>query len=251
MDLGIRNRVALVTGGGSGIGAEVAQSFAAEGARVVVGDLGVEAAERTAAAIRAAGGLARGARVDVTSADSTEAWVADAQKNEGAVDILVNSAGVWLPAPFAEQTPERAAKELAVCLHGVMNCARAAMKPMVAAKWGRIVSVASDAGRVGERNMATYSAAKGGVIAFSKSLAKEIGSAWVTVNVVCPGTTRTPMTQNFVGDPEQDKKMLRAYALRRFGEPSDIANAIVFLASERASWVTGQTLSVNGGYSMV
>jgi 2-hydroxycyclohexanecarboxyl-CoA dehydrogenase len=149
---------------------------------------------------------------------------------------------------FADSAPEAWKPEIDVCLFGVLHCCRAVLPIMAEQNQGRIVNIASDAARVGEKQMAVYAAAKGGIVAFSKSIAKDHGRHWINVNVVCPGTTKTPMVSFLT--PELEAKWVKSYTLRRLGQPEDIADAIVFLLSDRASWITGQTISVNGGYSM-
>ncbi|MFQ5458887.1 MAG: SDR family NAD(P)-dependent oxidoreductase [Myxococcota bacterium] len=249
MDLGLSEKVALVTGAASGIGRATAALLAGEGARVVLIDRDGDAAMRAAKAI---GGEASGVALDVTRFDAVESAFGAIRDRCGRIDCLVNAAGVLVGGNFVESSPEGWRREIDVCLFGVLNCCRVAVPVMAAqkegTKGGRIVNIASDAAKVGEKMMASYAAAKGAVVAFSKSIAKEHGRDAVNVNVVCPGTTRTAMTAFLT--PELEAKWVRSYPLRRLGEPEDIASMIVFLLSDRASWVTGQAISVNGGYSM-
>jgi len=263
MDLGITGRVAFVTGAGRGIGQEICTTLAAEGVRIAVNDLFQERADETAALIRKSGGQAIGVAADVTDFEAVQAAVALAVAEFGAVDILVNNAGI--PAVTAQDAipsqggffqgtdREQWDRTMDLITYGVLNSARAVIEGMQERRWGRIISIISDAGRVGEPRLVAYSMAKAGVIGFSKALAKESGRHSITVNCVSPATTETDATREWIA--EQGEQIMRAYPLAkglgRLGRPSDIANAVVFLASARSEWITGQVLSVNGGYSMV
>jgi NAD(P)-dependent dehydrogenase (short-subunit alcohol dehydrogenase family) len=263
MDLGITGRVAFVTGAGRGIGAEICQALAAEGVRIAVNDLFQDRADETAGLIRKSGGQAIGVAADVTDLAAVQAAVARAVAEFGAVDILVNNAGI--PAVTAQDAipsqggffqgtdREQWDRTMGLITYGVLNSARAVIEGMQERRWGRIISIISDAGRVGEPRLTAYSMAKAGVIGFSKALAKESGRHSITVNCVSPATTETDATREWI--QEQGEQIMRAYPLAkglgRLGRPSDIANAVVFLASARSEWITGQVLSVNGGYSMV
>ena len=263
MDLGISGRVAMVTGAGRGIGAEICGTLAAEGVKIVVNDLFPERADESAGAIRAAGGEAIGVAFDVTDYESVAAGVARAVAALGSLDILVNNAGI--PAVTAEDAiPSTGGffaasdrvqwdRTMGLITYGVMNCSRAVIEGMMERRWGRIVNVISDAARVGEPRLVAYSTAKAGVIGFTKALAKESGRHCVNVNCVSPATTVTDATRQWI--EAQGEQIMRGYPLAkglgRLGQPSDIANAVAFLASQRAEWITGQVLSVNGGYSMV
>ena len=261
MDLGIRDRVALVTGAGRGIGLEICKMLAAEGVRVAVNDLFEERAQEGAAEITKGGGSAMGVAGDVTDSDSVGAMVKRVVEEFGAVDILVNNAGI--PAVTTDAVPSTGGffassnraqwdRTMGLITYGVMNCSRAAIGGMSERRWGRIVNIISDAGRVGEPRLVAYSMAKAGVIGFSKALAKESGRFCVTVNCVSPATTETEATVEWIR--AQGEQIMRQYPLAkglgRLGKPSDIANAVAFLASARSEWITGQVLSVNGGYSM-
>ena len=263
MDLGITGRVAFVTGAGRGIGQEICTTLAAEGVRIAVNDLFQERADETAALIRKSGGQAIGVAADVTDFEAVQAAVALAVAEFGAVDILVNNAGI--PAVTAQDAipsqggffqgtdREQWDRTMDLITYGVLNSARAVIEGMQERRWGRIISIISDAGRVGEPRLTAYSMAKAGVIGFSKALAKESGRHSITVNCVSPATTETDATREWI--QEQGEQIMRAYPLAkglgRLGRPSDIANAVAFLASARSEWITGQVLSVNGGYSMV
>lgn len=248
MDYGIKGKVIAITGAGSGIGRETARLLAAEGAQIAVCDLSEGGASETVKEIESAGGSARAWALDVADfqacADTIEAIVTEM----GALYGLCNVAGVLNDLPFAESTPEDWQGELNVCLLGTMNMTRAAMHELAKTEYSKIVNIASDAGRIGEKTMVAYSAAKGGVIAFTKSTAKLLGKSRVNCNVLCPGVTRTPMT-DFVTD-EMEQQWAKLYPLRRIGRPSDVAYAIAFFCSQNSNWITGQTLPVNGGFSM-
>lgn len=264
MDLGIEGRVALVTGAGRGIGSEICKMLAAEGVRIAVNDLFQERADETADDIRKGGGEALGVAADVTELSAMQATVERVTAEFGAVDILVNNAGIPAVAGdeeavpstgtvFAASNEEQWERTMALITCGVLNSSRAVIEGMTERRWGRIVNIISDAGRVGEPRLVPYSMAKAGVIGFSKALAKEVGRHCVTVNCVSPATTVTDATREWI--EEQGEQILRFYpmgkGLGRLGMPSDIADAVAFLASARAEWITGQVLSVNGGYSMV
>jgi 2-hydroxycyclohexanecarboxyl-CoA dehydrogenase len=259
MELGLRDSAVVVTGGASNIGRAIVHGFAGEGARVMVADIDRARAERTAAE---APGQVEVMVTDVTSWESTRAMAAGALERLGAIDVLVNCAGWTVDRLFVEKPREEWEKEIAIDMWGFINCTRAVLDHMIERQRGRIVSISSDAGRVGEWREAVYSGAKAGVIAMSKAIAREVGRHGITLNVVCPGFVpggRETSGQGsmWTGDqgalftPEVLEKVARSYPLRRLGTPEDIAPAVLFLASGGASYITGQTLSVNGGYSMV
>lgn len=250
MDLGLRNKVAVVTGAGSGIGEAVALSLAEEGVCLIATDLNGETAEATAAEVNAQGGQALGMALDVTRYDAARAMVQQVIDQYGRVDVLVNCAGAWRVNLFVDSQPDDWAFEVNVCFMGVVNCTRAVLDPMIAQNGGKIVNISSDAGRVGEVRQAVYSGAKAAVIGFSKAVAKEVGRYNIHVNCVCPGFTKTPATTDRL-DPELEARIVRFYPLGKLGVPEDVAKVVSFLASEGASHVTGQTISVSGGYSMV
>ncbi len=262
MELGIRDRVVLVTGAGRGIGRQICQTLAEEGVRVAVNDLFQERADESAGEISRSGGKAIGVSADVTDLEAVNGMVRRVVEEFGSLDILVNNAGIpavttqdAVPATggfFSGSGPEQWERTMGLITHGVLNCSRAVIEGMSERSWGRIISIISDAGRVGEPRLVAYSMAKAGVVGFSKALAKEIGRACVTVNCVSPATTETEATAAWIA--AEGDQIMRQYplakGLNRLGKPSDIANAVAFLASERAEWITGQVLSVNGGYSM-
>src|SRR3954452_2395561 len=230
-------RVALVTGGARGIGRAIAQALAADGARVAVGDLDVAGVEG-----------AFGVRLDVTDSDSVDAAVAAIEAELGPIDILVNNAGWDEMRPFLESEEPFWDRVIEVNFKGGLRTARRIVPGMVERGWGRVVNIGSDAGRVGSSMESVYSGAKGGVIAFTKPLAREVARHGVTANTVCPGPTRTPMLAEM--EPRMVEALERAVPMRRLGEPEDVAAAVAFLASERAGYITGQTLSVSGGLTM-
>mgnify|MGYP000150337241 CR=1 FL=1 len=248
-----RDRVALVTGGGSGFGREIALGFAREGARVAVLDHNEAGAEGTLRLIESAGGLALVYPADVTRKDQVDAAVRDVLERWGTVHILVNNAGWDRVAPFVETTEELWDRLIAVNLKGPLICTRAVLEAMIAQRYGRIVNIASDAGRVGSSGETVYSAAKGGVIAFTKALAREVARYGITVNCVCPGPSDTPLFRREVAEPHPElaRRLLRAIPVGRLGTPQDVAPAVLFLASDEAAYITGQTLSVSGGLTMV
>lgn len=263
MDLGIEGRVALVTGAGRGIGREICRTLAAEGVRIAVNDLFQDRADEAAEEIRKSGGEAMGAAADVTDLGAVQSAVERVNNEFGAIDILVNNAGIpavtgdeeAVPSTgtvFAQSADKQWQRTMGLITYGVLNCSRSVIGGMEERRWGRIVNVVSDAGRIGEPRLVPYSMAKAGVIGFSKALAKEVGRHCVTVNCVSPATTVTDATREWID--AQREQIMRFYpmakGLDRLGDPSDIANAVAFLASARAEWITGQVLSVNGGYSM-
>ncbi|MFN2425331.1 MAG: SDR family NAD(P)-dependent oxidoreductase [Candidatus Binatia bacterium] len=247
MDLGLRGKVALITGGASGLGKETAATMAAEGVRVMIADVNEASLESSLNELASAGAEVETVRLDVRKMKSCEAAVAATIARFGCVDILVNSAGIGGPNAFFAQTSERDWEDLlAINLLGVIHCCRAVTDHMIDRASGRIVSIASEAGKANEKRMVIYGATKGGVISLTRGLAAELGRYNICVNAVCPGVTRTPMTAYI--DEEMEKQSSRYYPLGRLGQPEDIAPMITFLASDKASWITGQAISVSGGF---
>ena len=244
----LAGKVVLVTGAARGIGAGIARAAAAAGAAVALGDLAEAAVHETA---RALGGRTLALRMDVSDARSVRAAVDEAETRLGPLDVLVNNAGIDVIRPFLESSEESWDRLWAVNLKGTLLATRAVLDGMIARERGRIVNIGSDAGRVGSSAEAVYSATKGGVIAFSKALAREVARHRITVNCVCPGPTDTALFEQV---REYDEKLHaalgRAIPLRRLGRPEDVAAAVVVLASDEAAYITGQTLSVSGGLTM-
>ena len=247
-------RTAVVTGGAGGIGRSIAAVLAARGVRVAIADLDAGAAEAAAADLRAAGGEAIGVALDVTDADTVAAAAAEVERRLGPVDILVNNAGWDDLRAFVETDESFWRRVVDINYLGTLRVTRQFLPGMLERGWGRVVSTSSDAARVGSSLEAVYAGAKAGVIGFTKSLAREVATAGVTANVVCPGPTETPLLAGMVGDDERGAKvvaaMTRAVPMKRLGQPGDVASAVAFFASEDAGFVTGQTLSVSGGLTM-
>jgi len=242
----LERRTALVTGGAGGIGAAIARRLAAEGATVVVGDVNAEGAQQVAGEIDAAAAL-----LDVADPGSAAA----VNERHGPFAILVNNAGTDDFGFFTEMTPERWRRLLAVNLEGVFTCTQAVLPAMQEAGYGRIVNIASEAGRVGSKGSAVYSAAKGGVIAFTKTIARENARFGITANAIAPGPIDTPLLRGAVELGEIGERIIETMKagtqMRRLGEPEEVAAAVAFLASDDASYVTGETLGVSGGLGMV
>jgi 2-hydroxycyclohexanecarboxyl-CoA dehydrogenase len=244
----MQGRTFIVTGGASGIGKAVAFLLAREGARILIGDID-EAGGETAAAAGAAESLAiEYLRLDLTDKPAIDDFVAAVDQRVGRVDGLVNGAGWDQIQPFLENPPEMWDRVIAVNLMGAVRLTRGVLPPMVAAATGKIVNISSDAGRVGSMGETVYAAAKGGLIAFTKSLARELARHRINVNCVCPGPTDTPLFQR---QPERMKEALtRAIPFRRIARPIEIAQAVMFFLSDRSDYITGQVLSVSGGLTM-
>jgi 3-oxoacyl-[acyl-carrier protein] reductase len=242
-------RTALVTGAGSGIGAAIATHLAARGANVVVNDIDLAAAERTAAAIAAASGIAVAFAADVTSEPEVGAMCRRILETFGALDILVNNAGVLSTTPTAELAVDAWERTLAVNLTGAFNCCRAVLPAMQQRRYGKIINIASLAGESGGISVGVdYAASKGGLLALTRRLALEAAAFAINVNAIAPGTTSTPMVDAM---PEKDRTALLAkIPLGRFATPADIAYAACFLAGDESSFITGATLDVNGGLLM-
>jgi 3-oxoacyl-[acyl-carrier protein] reductase len=249
MDLHIRNKVAIVTGGGSGIGEKTAEFFVKEGVKVLVADVSKERIGKTVSILGGGGGDVKGFCCDVTDEKMVSQMVNQAVTHFGTVDFLVNSAGVG-GAMKPLETAARAEWQqiLEVNLIGTIHCCKAVMPLLREKNEGRIVNIASEAGVSGEKGLEIYAASKGGVISLTKSLAKNLGRHNVTVNAVAPAFVHSPMTAYLTS--ELEKKWLKMYTVKRLGETGDVASMIVFLCSDRCSWITGQTICINGGFSM-
>lgn len=267
MNLNLKGKTVIVTGGGSNIGRGISLAFAEEGANVVIAELDEAQGKKVVEEAKAKG--ATGAvviKTDVTNWDSVKAMVDATLKKFGKIDVLVNNVGWAMDRLFVEQPREEWEKEIAINYWGPINCTRAVLDHMIERKYGRLVYIGSDAGRMGEYRESVYAGCKGATIALAKSLARENGRYGITFNTVCPGATipkdpakeagegsmwakSSPVWQIFT--PEALEKTVKGYPLRRLGTPQDIANAVVFLASDAAGYITGQTLSVSGGYTMM
>ncbi|MEB2399836.1 MAG: SDR family NAD(P)-dependent oxidoreductase [Alcaligenaceae bacterium] len=260
MDLGIQGRVAVITGGVQGIGFEVARELALSGVRLVLADVN-DAAGNDAVRVLAPSTEVEFIRTDLTEPESVKAMVGAVHQKLGRIDFFVNCAAILDDKTFEESSPADWKRMLDVCLLGPMHCLHAILPIMKAQKFGRIVCFSSDSARIGQARLSYYAAAKAGVTALVKSIAQEVGPDGITANIVSPGATNTPLRMQReetlraqMGEEKYQRRVntvQKMYPLRRIGEPSDIAPMVVFLLSERASWVTGQVISVNGGFTMV
>ena len=242
-------KTALITGGASGIGLATCRRFVEAGARVLLTDVSEEAGAKAAAELKAEGGTVHFLQLDITDRAAAEAVAQQVKDQFGRLDVLVNAAGWDIIQPFMENTPEYWAKIVALNFMGPVQVTRAMLPLLIESGAGRIVNVSSDAGRVGSYGETVYAGAKGGVIAFTKSLAREVARKQVLVNCVCPGPTDTPL---FASHSEKMRDALtNAIPMKRVAKPSEIADAILFFASDHASFITGQVLSVSGGLTMV
>ncbi|NMO02269.1 SDR family oxidoreductase [Gordonia sp. TBRC 11910] len=249
------NRVALVTGGAAGIGEGISRTLGEKGFRVAVADLNLEAAQQVAKEIGAAGGEAIAVAIDVTDTVSVRAAVEQVAAELGPVEIAVNNAGWDDFMTFLETDEDFWNKILDINFKGSLRVNHAVVPGMIERGFGRVINIGSDAGRVGSSLEAVYSGAKGGTIAFTKTLAREVATKGVTANTVCPGPTDTPALRKFADNSGQDADkvlsgMTRAVPMKRLAQPADIAAAVAFFASDEAGYITGQTLSVSGGLTM-
>jgi 2-hydroxycyclohexanecarboxyl-CoA dehydrogenase len=244
----LQDKIAIVTGAGQGIGRGIATKLAAEGATVAVADINETTAKEVAAEL---GGGAVGILTDVTSRESVAATVSHVHEAFGRIDVLVNNAGWDKVGPFTDSDPADWDRIMAINLYGVMHTCHAVLPIMAAQGHGKVVNIASDAGRVGSSGEAVYSAAKGGIIAFTKTIAREMARQQINCNIVCPGPSDTPLFASIGGDnPKLREALIRSIPFRRLAQPEDLANVVAFLASDEASYVTGQTVSVSGGLTM-
>ena len=251
---GINGKTVIVTGGGGGIGAPTCMRFAQEGARVVVMDVNAAAAQETVQKIQNSGGQAIACAVDLRDAAKTAGEIALIEKDFGEIDILVNGVGWDVFTPFLKSGPDFWTKIIDINLRSVLNVTHPVLASMVARRSGKIVSLASDAARGGSSGESVYAACKAGIIAFSKTLAREHARHGISVNVVCPGVTETAMLEAFMEEAGDKEKLRQAFAravpMGRLGQPEDLPGAIVFFASDDANFITGQVLSVSGGLTM-
>ncbi|MEE3187215.1 MAG: SDR family oxidoreductase [Actinomycetota bacterium] len=247
-------RLALVTGGASGIGREICLGLAQNGRKVAVADINLDGAQETQAMMTEAGATALAVQMDVSDSDAVHVGLLEVIDELGPVEVLVNCAGWDELMPFGNTNESFWDRVIEINYKGVLRTVHACLPSMVDAGWGRIVNIGSDAGRVGSSFEAVYSGAKGGVIAFTKTVAREVARSGVTANVVCPGPTDTPLLDGIVAASDDGDKiigaMARAVPMKRVGTPSEVASAVVYFCSEEASFVTGQTLSVSGGLTM-
>jgi NAD(P)-dependent dehydrogenase (short-subunit alcohol dehydrogenase family) len=251
VDLNLKGKVALVTGGGRDIGREISLALGREGAFVAVNYLHAKAeAEAAVADIQRAGGRAAPYPGDITDYGVVTRMVSDVVRDHGRLDILVNNAGFIESRLFLESRPEEWGRQVDVGLYGVLNCCHAAGPRMVEQRGGRIINIVGDSARVGQPRLSITAAARGGVITLARTLARELGRADVTINTLALGYVETSHSDQAWLAANRDK-ILSSYAIRRLGRPSDVAPFVAFLASEHAGWVTGQTISVSGGYTTV
>lgn len=265
MEFGLAQKTVIVTGGASNIGRGICFAFARERVKLVIADIDERQAGKTAAKARELGAAETlVVKTDVSNWEQVQAMVRQTVDTFGRVDVLINNVGWTIDRLFVEKPREEWEKEIRLNLWGMINCTRAVLDDMMARDRGAVISIGSDAGRMGEFREGVYAACKAGVIALTKTLAREVGKHGVRLNVVCPGTTM-PSNEEDVGQtsmwaggflkgwntPEMRERIAKVYPLRRIGQPEDVANAVVFLASDAASFITGQTLSVSGGYTMM
>ncbi len=262
MDLGLKDKVCIVTGGGSNIGRAISLTMAAEGAIVAIADIDQKQMEKVAGVIESSGGRVMTVKTDVTQYDQAAAMVKQVLEKHGKIDILVNNVGWDQLMLFVETTPELWNRIIDINYKGMMNFIHSVLPHMIERNSGTVVSIASDAGRMGEFREAVYGGCKAAQISLSKTVAREVGKFGIRLNIVCPGLTphSTPEEVGEYGgfgrgfspiDPVRAEKASKLYPLRRLGKAEDIAKAVAFLASDAASFITGQTLSVSGGYTMI
>jgi 2-hydroxycyclohexanecarboxyl-CoA dehydrogenase len=247
----LKDKVAIVTGAAQGIGRAIVMRLATEGAKVAVADIDIEGAARTANEIKASGGSAIAVKLDVTRLQDAIDAADRVEAELGPIDILVNNAGWDVTEPFLESKPETWDKVIAINYRGVLNCCKAIAPKMQARKRGKIISISSDAARVGSTGEAVYAGCKAAIIGFSKTLARELARYSINVNVVCPGPTQTALLKNAMAGREGVlDAMAKGIPFRRLGQPEDLAGAVAFFASADADYATGQVLSISGGLTM-
>ncbi|MFC7706247.1 glucose 1-dehydrogenase [Plastorhodobacter daqingensis] len=251
---GLEGRTAIVTGAAGGIGQAICERLVDEGVNLVAADVNAAALEKLAEHLRAKGGDVLPLAFDITDFEAVGSAVEQAQARFGQIDILVNNAGWDIAKPFLDTDPDLWEKIVSINLFGPLNLHKAVLPVMIASGGGKIINIASDAGRVGSSGESVYSACKGGLIAFSKTIARENARDNVRVNVVCPGPTDTALLRSFIGEGEYGQKIYdklqKAIPLKRLGQPADIPGMVAFFASSDADFITGQVISVSGGLTM-
>jgi 2-hydroxycyclohexanecarboxyl-CoA dehydrogenase len=251
---GLKDRVAVVTGAAGGIGRAICRRLAEEGTRVVAADINEAELEKFASECRSRGEEILPLAFDIVRMEDVRRAIDSAVAKTGKIDILVNNAGWDVARSFLDSDPELWDKVISINLRGPLNLHKAVLPHMIAGGGGKVVNIASDAGRVGSSGEAVYSACKGGLIAFSKTIARECARDNIRVNAVCPGPTDTPLLRSFAGEGEYGQKLYeslrRSIPLKRLGEPEDIPGLVAFLASDDANFITGQVISVSGGLTM-
>lgn len=251
---GLNEKVVIVTGGGGGIGSSICRRFAEEGAKVAVFDIDVNAANAVVANIESEGGTAASFVVDLTSQESVVAAVAATREQLGPIDVLVNNAGWDKAGPFLRTDAELWKRIVDINLYGALYMHHAVLTDMAERGAGRVINIASDAARVGSSGEAVYAFCKGGLVSFSKTMARELARKQIAINVVCPGPTDTALFRDFAGEGEQGEKLrsalTKAIPFGRLGQPDDLPGIVAFLASDEASFITGQVISVSGGLTM-
>jgi len=245
----LKGKVAIVTGGGSGIGQASARALGREGASVAIFDRDVESAKRTADELKVQGCEAIALKIDVSCEEDVRAGIAKTSAKFGNIDILQNNAGIAVRHPITEQDEACWDKCMAVNLKGVFLCSKHVI-PHMLNRGGSIINMSSVTGIVGVRNRSAYSASKGAIVALTRNTALDYARFQIRVNCLCPGFTRTPLINGLLVDPEKERRLVAMHPLGRLGTPEDIANAIVFLASDLSSWITGQAVAVDGGFGV-
>jgi 2-hydroxycyclohexanecarboxyl-CoA dehydrogenase len=247
----LNGKVAIVTGAAQGIGRAIASRLASEGAKVALADIQLDSAETAAAEIRSTGAHAIAVSLDVTKLDDAIAAADRVERELGPIDILVNNAGWDSLQPFVETGPELWDKLIAINFRGILNCCKAIAPRMQSRGAGKIVSISSDAARVGSTGEAVYAGCKAAILGFSKTLARELAASHINVNVVCPGPTETALLKTAMAGRERVlESMARGIPFRRLGQPADLVGAVAFFASSDSDFITGQVLSVSGGLTM-
>lgn len=251
---GLENKVSVITGAGSGLGRGMALRLAEAGAQIAILDLNLAGAEETLADIQQGGGKGCAIELDISDYEGCIAAIDRVEATLGRVDVLVNNAGWDEAMPFVETQPDLWQKIININLYGPLNMHHVVVPRMVSNGGGKVINIASDAGRVGSSGEAVYSACKGGVVAFSKTLSREVARKGVIINSVCPGPSDTPLFDSFAGPGEEGEKLkaslARSIPMKRLGTPDDIAGIVTFLASSEADFIVGQTISVSGGLTM-